>query len=142
MENKQIAVIIVEDNDTFRQGLKVLIESNLRFKVIKEASGFFDLINESIIEKTDIILMDLAMPEVNGFEATKEILWAHPKTPILAVTMHQEKAYLIELIRAGFKGCVFKANIYNEIFEAIDEVLEGKLYFPPGILLLKGDENK
>jgi DNA-binding NarL/FixJ family response regulator len=140
MSNDQIAVIIVEDNDTFRQGLKVLIESNSRFKVLKEAAGFYDLVNQPVIEKADIILMDLAMPEVNGFEAAKEILWAHPKTPILAVTMHQDKAYLLELIRAGFKGCVFKSNIYAEIFDAIDAVLLGKLHFPPGITIAKNDK--
>ena len=141
METNQIAVIIVEDNDTFRQGLKVLIESKPGFKVIQDTNGFYNLINLHDIDKANIILMDLAMPIVSGFEAAKEILWAHPKTPILAVTMHQDKAYLVELIRAGFKGCVFKANIYTEIFEAIDTVLKGKLYFPPGILLLKEDGN-
>lgn len=77
--------------------------------------------------------MDIMMPELNGIEATKNLLLQNPKTKVIAVTMHAEKAYLAELIKAGFKGCIFKNKLFEEIKTAITKVKNNKLYFPVDI---------
>lgn len=74
--------------------------------------------------------MDLQMPETDGYFITKEILKDYNYLKIIAITMHTEKAYLNELIRVGFRGCVFKPDFYLNIQEAIVSVADNKYYFP------------
>jgi DNA-binding NarL/FixJ family response regulator len=81
--------------------------------------------------------MDIAMEQMDGIEATKLVLWREPQLKIIAVTMHSEKVYLLQLIEAGFKGCVFKPEIFNQLSYAIETVLEGKLFIPDNISIDK-----
>jgi DNA-binding NarL/FixJ family response regulator len=128
-------IIMVDDNIRFRTDLRNYIESNLGYNVIAEASNgraFLELPN---ITYADIILMDIAMDEMDGFEATKRVLWNYPFLHIIAITMHTEKVYLIQLIETGFRGCVFKPDIYTHLLPAIEAVLSGKIYMPDSISL-------
>ena len=131
-------IIIVDDNEKFRKALKFYLEEALKHEVIgeaKDAQNFFDL--DTLIFDADIILMDLFMPEVTGFELVKKIK-AYLFEPIkfIAVTMFSEKAYLKELIEVGFNGCVFKNNIYEEISIAMDKVYKDEYYFPEDMKLI------
>jgi len=74
--------------------------------------------------------MDLMMPNMDGLKATNQITWKFPFLKIIAVTMHYDKVYLKELIEKGFKGCIFKNNLYDKIYEAIVTVMNDHLYFP------------
>jgi DNA-binding NarL/FixJ family response regulator len=126
-------IIMVDDNVAFRTNLKKYLEASLGYEVIAEASNgrlFLDLPN---LRDADIILMDIAMDEMDGIEATKLVLWHNPKFKIIAVTMHSEKVYLLQLIEAGFKGCVFKPEIYSQLANAIRTVMEGDLFIPDNI---------
>ena len=120
-----------------REGLKMLLQSLHEYELIEESTNYFEIAGKNIFHKADIVLMDLMMPDISGIEAAKKILWEHPKVPILAITMFTDNAYLLELMGAGFKGCVFKSNIYNELDSAIKCVLSGKRYFPADIKLKK-----
>jgi len=127
-------IILVDDNKQFRESIKDLIINVLKFEVVGEAengSEFLKLPNLNF----DIILMDLSMPELNGFEATKKFLWGYPKSNIIAVTNNYEDSYLLELIQCGFKGCIFKYNIFNDLLPAIKTVISGKYWFPKNIIL-------
>jgi DNA-binding NarL/FixJ family response regulator len=83
--------------------------------------------------------MDIEMPQLNGIEATKQMLWQNNNVYFIAITMYEEKAYLTELIRSGFKACVFKNNVYEELDKAIYKVCNGEFYYPDEIKLQ--DEN-
>ncbi len=130
---------MVDDNVSFRANLKGYIEKSLGFEVIGEASNGRLFLELSNLYDADIILMDIAMDEMDGIQATKLALWRNPKLKIIAVTMHSERVYLIQLIEAGFKGCVFKPDIFNQLREAIYSVLDGQYYIPDNIPL---DESK
>ena len=128
-------IMLVDDNQTFLDGLRFLIESNKEYKVIAEAHDgkeALDLISKKIPE---LVLMDIEMPRINGLDATKRILWKFPKIKFIAITMYQDKAYLSELICAGFKGCIFKNHVSDELWKAIKAVSRGKFFFPEDILL-------
>ncbi len=122
-------LIIVDDNKAFREGLAIFVEQELGHKVI---ATFEDgkLFLENVKKYTsDIIIMDIEMPKLNGIEATKLILWEKDYLKVIAVTNYQSKAYLRELLLAGFKACVYKNNVFKELGKAINKVNNGDLYF-------------
>jgi two-component system, NarL family, response regulator LiaR len=129
---QKMKIIIVDDNDLFRMNIKFYLEKKLKHKVIAEArSGneFFKIPNKN---SADIILMDIVMNDTDGIAATKKVL-QDINLRIVALTMHIEKVFLVQLIGAGFKGCVFKTNVYSELENALNDVYAGKFYFPENI---------
>jgi len=128
--NKEIRIILVDDNIVFRNTLKKYLQEEFQFVVMAEASSGPEFFALSEYHLADVILMDLQMPEMDGYAVTKKILIDHRNMPIIAITMHAERAYLQELISVGFKGCVFKPEIYKNIQKAIMEVSNNKYYFP------------
>lgn len=136
---KNIKIIIVDDNVQFRKNLKNYIESELNCIVISEASNGIEFLKLTNIHEADIILMDIAMEKMDGFEATKTAFWNNPHIRVIAVTMHNEKVFLTKLLETGFKACVFKSEIYAQLNPAMEQVLKGRLFVPPHIQI---DENK
>lgn len=126
-------VIIVDDNKDFRESLKDFCEKRLGHEVVGEfnnGKSFYDNYSKLI---PDIILMDISMPEMDGYEVTQLINWESAYLKIIAVTMYQNKAYLRKLIEVGFKGCVFKTNVFTDLPKAIDEVINGGYFWPDEI---------
>ena len=130
-----LKVIIVDDNKTFRESFKFYLEEILHHRVTGMAGNGeeFMKLNNSVY--ADVILMDIEMPEMNGIEAILKSLWKNPHTNFIAITSYKDKAYLTELIEAGFKGCIFKEDIHENIQEALSTVREGKLFYPDDIKL-------
>ncbi len=127
---EKLKIILVDDNLKFRESIKDLLIHVFKHYVIAEADNGEEFLNLSKTLLPDVILMDLSMPQVDGFEATKKYFWDFPKSRIIAVTNHVEKAYLLKLIEVGFKGCIFKYNIFDEVQPAIEAVMTGELWFP------------
>jgi DNA-binding NarL/FixJ family response regulator len=128
-------VIIVDDNDTFREGIKFYLENILSFEVIALLKNGEDFLESGNMNKADVILMDIEMPKLNGIKTTKMALWQWKSLCIIAITSYQDKAYLSEFLGAGFRGCVFKENIYQELDTAIKTVLNGQYYYPKNMNL-------
>ena len=129
--NKSQIILLVEDNLHNRLIFANILEHH-GYRVIQAEDGAAG-VKMAQQEPPDLILMDIAMPGVDGYETTKKTNWIYPELKIIAITMYTDKAYLEELIRSGFKGCVFKNKIYANLPKAIREVMEGKLYFPDDI---------
>lgn len=127
--------IVVDDNKIFREGLKYYLESILLHKVIGVVNDGLEFLQLKNIHEADIILMDIEMPNMNGIEAVKKALWENSNLKFIAITDYTDKAYLLDLIGAGFKSCVFKSNIYEELKEAITLVMNKELFFPKDINL-------
>lgn len=132
---KVLKVILVDDNEYFRGTLKKFLVSELQYEVLDEFSSALKLFERNNYCQADVILMDLQMPGMDGFVAAKNILLNCRDVPIIAVTMYAEKAYLEELINVGFRGCVFKSEIFGNLEMAIHEVVSRKYFFPKEIKL-------
>lgn len=135
MSKKEIKIIVVDDNEVFRKVMKNFLQGEYNYNIIGEASCADEFFALPRIHEASVILMDLQMPEVDGYLITKKILNNHSYLKVIAITMHTDKAYLNELIRVGFKGCVFKPDFYQNIQEAIISVNENRYYFPKEIKL-------
>jgi DNA-binding NarL/FixJ family response regulator len=125
--------IVVDDDKTFRDGIKYYLGNILNHEVINMAADGLEFINLENMHEADIILMDIEMPKLNGIKTVKKALWENSFLKFIAVTNYTDKAYLIELISAGFKCCVFKTNIYEELESAIKAVVNNELFFPKDI---------
>ena len=122
--------IIVDDNKNFREGFRYFLEVEKKIEVMSEAKTGKEAYELDNLKQADIIFMDIEMPEMNGIEATKKILQKNSETKIIGVTMYTDRAYLETLIEAGFKGFLYKNNLFEDIDNAIREVMHNGFYFP------------
>lgn len=124
-----IRVIVVDDHEIFRSGLKMVINKLGYARVVAEAANgaeFLQLLDE---EESDIVLMDIEMPVMNGIEATRQALEKKPGLKVIALTMFTEDAYIQHMIEAGAKGFLIK-NIRKDVLDrAIQAVYNGKTYY-------------
>lgn len=124
-----IRVIIVDDHEIFRSGLKMVINKLGYAKVVAEAGDGLEFLSVLEQEETDIVLMDIEMPLMNGVEATKRAIEKHPALKVIALTMFKEDAYISQMIEAGVKGFLIK-NIRKEVLDrALQAVFNGKTYY-------------
>ncbi len=127
-------IFLVDDNKQFRDAMKVFLNQALRHNIIGEAENGLEFL-QRYEYKDDIILMDLNMPELDGYTAIKQAFIRDTRIKAIAVTMFKDNAYLKKLIEMGFKGCVYKSEVFKKLPIALNEVLKGNLYFPEEISL-------
>ncbi|HIS34750.1 MAG TPA: response regulator transcription factor [Candidatus Avirikenella pullistercoris] len=133
MEYKKI--ILVDDHTLFRNGLKLLINNTPNFRVIAEASNgkeFIDLLSKE--EKPDVVLLDIAMPEMDGIEAAAIALEKYPDLPIITLSMYGEEDYYFKMVSLGVKGFLLKNSDIHEVCSALESVVEGGTYFSQELL--------
>jgi DNA-binding NarL/FixJ family response regulator len=128
MKNK-IKVVIVDDHHVFRDGIKLLLSSGETATVIGEASNGQEFLDTIDTLSPDVVLMDIAMPVLDGIETTKKAREKHPDLKILALTMYGEEKYYYQMIQNGVKGFVLKSTGINELLKGISEVAQGQFYF-------------
>lgn len=129
----KIKVFLVDDHHIVRSGIRSELSKNSNISVLGEASSGKDALEklEKIIP--DVILMDISMPEMNGLKATELIKKRMPNVKIIALTMHDNKNYVAELIRLGASGYIMKDSSPEELVKAIESVNDNELYFSPKI---------
>jgi DNA-binding NarL/FixJ family response regulator len=130
---KTISILIAEDHKIVRQGFTKLLGMESDFKVIGEASNGRMAIDLAIELIPDVVLMDIAMPELNGLEATALLLQSRPATRVIILTAHCEDAYITHALQLGVRGFMRKQSSASEVCKAIRTVHLGKLYFSPSI---------
>jgi len=130
-----LKIILLDDCDIFREGVQLYLEEILHHQVIATYSNAFVLLSSDKLPLADIILMDIQMPGMNGFETTKKAQFIYPEIKVLAISNHCHQIYLEQLIYSGFKGCIHKDQIYNELNIALKSITQGKLFFGRNIKL-------
>jgi DNA-binding NarL/FixJ family response regulator len=126
-------IVIADDYGILRQGLKSLIEKQDELEVIGEAADGSQVVEVARKLKPDLVIMDISMPNMNGIEATKEILSQNPKVKIIALSMHSNKRFVSEMLKAGAMGYVLKSYLFDELVRAINAADKGERYLSPRI---------
>jgi len=129
----KIQVMLVDDHAILREGLKALLALADDIQVVAEAGNGLDAI--TCLERcaVDIVVMDIAMPEMDGMEATRLILQAHPRTKVLVLSQHENERYALSVLQAGAMGYVLKRSAGEELVTAIRALQRGESYFEPAI---------
>ncbi|RYY53244.1 MAG: response regulator transcription factor [Chitinophagaceae bacterium] len=125
---EKITILLVDDHKLIRDSWSFILNSDDRFSVIGETSSGEEAIEITRIRKPDIILMDVNMSPVNGFDATKQIHKISPESKVIAVSMHSMPAYAKRMLQLGAMGYVTKNSSKEEMITAIVEVYNGKKY--------------
>jgi DNA-binding NarL/FixJ family response regulator len=127
-------IVIVDDHDMFRKGVKALLKKCSHIEFIGEAANGVDFLKLIATNQPDVVLMDISMPEMNGIEATRQALLLNPNLKILALSMFGDEEYYYKMIQAGVKGFIIKSSGINELEYAIEEVAKGSSFFSPELL--------
>ena len=127
-------LILVDDNEIFREDLKTYLELELGHTIIAEAASGEEFLGLKSIPESDLILMDINMRKVDGFQATQKILDDYPYLKIIAVTLDIKPSFLKRIIESGFKGFINKENVFNTIKSTLFEVAKGDYCFPKELL--------
>ncbi|MES2518221.1 MAG: response regulator transcription factor [Bacteroidota bacterium] len=128
-----ITVLLADDHDVVRKGMKMLLEDEEDVKVVGEASDGLDAIEKVGILLPNVVILDLTMPKMNGIEAAKVISTDYPSVKILIFSMHNNREYIINSVENGASGYLLKDTGKEELMRAIKVVSEGRKYFPPEI---------
>lgn len=128
-----VRVLIADDHPLFRDGLTLLLSTTPDIEVIGEATTGDEAVTLAETLRPDVVLMDIKMPGLNGIEATRRILAAHPATRILVVTMFEDDASVFTAMRAGARGYVLKDAAKDDMLRAIRAVSRGEAIFSPGV---------
>ena len=130
---ERIRVLIADDHPLFRKGLRGLLDSVTGIEVVGEASSGEEAIALAEEQQPDVILMDIHMPEVNGIEATRRILYTSPSIGVLVLTMYEDDDSVFAAMRAGARGYLLKGVDQIEVLRAINAVGSGEAIFSPSI---------
>lgn len=128
-----VRILIVDDHPLFCDGVQLLMESLSDMQVIGVAKNGQEALAHTESLQSDLILMDIKMPDMNGIEATRRILQIHPHIRILMLTMFEDDALIISAIRAGARGYLLKGASQAEILRAIYATANGEAIFSPAI---------
>jgi len=123
-----VKIVLADDHSIVRQGLRALIEKQSDMRVIGEASNGRETVAMAGELLPDVILMDVSMPDMNGIEATRRIRTAFPEIKVLALSMHSDRRFAIEMLRAGAYGYLLKDSAFEEMAHAIRAVMSGHTY--------------
>lgn len=132
---KTVSVYIVDDHTLFRNGLKLLLNAIPGIQVVGEAVNGREFLESFTGLRSDVVLMDIDMPVMDGIEATKAVLTDFPDTRIIALSMYADEEYYYKMIHAGVKGFLLKNSDIGELKTAIQTVNEGGTHFSEEILL-------
>ena len=130
---RRITVLLVDDHTVVRQGLRALLAAEDDMRVIGEAENGRQAVRQAKKSSPDVVVMDVAMPLLNGLEATRQILKAIPKAKVLGLTSYGDDGYLLQMMEAGASGYLLKQTAANDLLKAIRAVQQGRTFFSPDI---------
>jgi len=126
-------IIIADDHKIVREGLRTLLEKLSGFKVVGEACDGVQSLEKANELQPHLIIMDISMPVLNGIEATRQILQKVPSTRIIALSMHADRRFVLEALKAGVKGYLLKDSAFEELQTAIKTVLNNQVFLSSSI---------
>ncbi len=126
-------ILLADDHVVIRSGLRMIIEKNDDFQVVGEADDGRQAVSLAAQLKPDVIVMDVAMPNLNGIDATRQILADHPQIAVLVLSMNSDETYILRALKSGAKAYLLKDSAEADLIRAIRAVREGKSFFSPAV---------
>lgn len=123
-----IRILLADDHTVVRDGLRALLEKQTDMAVVAEAADGRETVQLAEELNPDIVIMDIAMPNMNGIEATRRIVSSNPRTAVLILSMHQDESYVLRSLKAGAKGYLLKDSLRSDVIDAIRSVALGRSY--------------
>jgi DNA-binding NarL/FixJ family response regulator len=137
---RKLRIVVADDHALMRRGICDLLKSEPGWEVVAEASNGREAVTAVGKTRPDVLVIDLAMPEVNGLTATREILRSFPRVEVVLLTMHNTDQAIREVLESGARGYVLKSDAEHDLVTAVKAVALGKPFFTPNVaeVVLKG----
>jgi DNA-binding NarL/FixJ family response regulator len=129
----QLEVFIAEDHTMVRSGIRALLDASPDLKVVGEAANGRQAVEMVRSLRPGLVLMDVAMPELNGIEAARQVIAENSQTRVVMLSMHEDRHYVFESLKAGATGYVLKSAAFQDLISAISTVMSGKNYISPAL---------
>ncbi len=129
----RIRVLLADDHTVMRAGLRLLLERQPDMAVIGEAADGRQAVELTETEKPEVAVIDIAMPNLNGIEATRQISGKYPNVAVVILSMHSDESYVMRALKAGAKGYLLKDSAEADLIRAVRAVKDGKSFFSPAV---------
>jgi len=129
----KVRVLLADDHTLMRAGLRVLLERQPDFAVVGEAEDGRQTVQLVETLQPDVVVMDIAMPNLNGIEATRQIVDKSPRTSVVILSMHSDESYILRSLKAGARAYLLKDSAEADLIRAIHAVRDGKSFFSPAV---------
>jgi DNA-binding NarL/FixJ family response regulator len=133
MTLRPIRIVVVDDHAVVRRGVREVLESRTSWEVVAEATTGHEALDAVKRHRPEIVVMDISLPELNGLEATRQIVRASPQTEVLVLTMHHSEELAREVLKAGARGYVLKSDADESLITAIDALRRHKPFLTSGV---------
>ena len=137
---KKLRILLADDHTLVRQGLRRILEEKSEWEVVAEAHDGREAVLRTVELKPDVVIMDIAMPHLNGTEATRQITRKAPAVQVLVLSMHMDESYVLQTLRAGARGYLLKDSVDADLIRAVTAVSEGKSFFSPSVAKMMLDD--
>jgi len=135
-----VRILLADDHTVVRQGLRKVLEERPEWKVVAEAGDGREAVRQAEQLKPDVAIIDVAMPLLNGVEATRQIVKHVPSVRVLVLSMHADDAYVTQILQAGASGYLLKDSADVDLIQAVAAVSQGKSFFSPAVARLMLDD--
>jgi two-component system response regulator NreC len=135
-----LRILVADDHTLVRQGLRKILESQPGWVVVGEAGDGRDAVQQTMDLQPDVVIMDIAMPRLNGVEAVQQIARRNPNARVLVLSMYADEAYVTRAVRAGAAGYLLKDSADADLIQAVGALSEGKSFFSPAVARVLLDE--
>jgi two-component system, NarL family, response regulator NreC len=130
---KRIRILLADDHKLIRGGLRLLVQQQPDLSVVGEANDGRETVALAKSLKTDVVVMDIGMPNLNGIEAAFQITQASPDISVVMLSMHADESYILRALKAGAKGYLLKDSAESDLIKAVHAVAGGKSFFSPAV---------
>jgi DNA-binding NarL/FixJ family response regulator len=124
-----VRIMIADDHEVVRRGLRALLEGQPGWVVCGESSDGRDVLQKAAELRPDVIVLDIAMPNLNGLEAARQLVKANPRAKVLVLTLHDSEQLIHEVLVAGARGFLLKSDAARDLVTAVEAIRQGKTYF-------------